>query len=281
MLSQFFYTPEVHFQPDGKVLKAWLSTNKNTMNNAGVMRPGMFNEPSMTSSLLFLLILLIELGATFWVNDQGMAIAIIVSFIFMDIALAVFSHRMEGRIVQSKNELLFNTNNLRGENIKSMIQRFTFYRNFFYVLILASGLYKGISFYLLYTTLDSMTICVIVAYFLAAILHIYNTGYAFAYWNFQLTLSNQFKKFMNTEGGVYKYEKDAPRQTAIETTIPLKEASTSKHAIVLRSGTYFFETKGILLDTELSELISKQVNNEQQRIIAIEGVRLQCAQLTW
>jgi hypothetical protein len=282
MTSKYFNNPEANFQPNGKGLKAWLSTNKNPMNNAGVIRPGLFNEPSISSSLGFLLILVIEILATVWVKEEGMSVATIIGTIFIDICLAVASHNFEGKIIQAKNELLFNTNSLRGENVKATINRFSFCKNIFYILILASGLYKGLSFYFLYETFDSMTLCVVIAYLVAAVLHIYNTGYAWAYWRFKMTMDSQFNDFMNTLGERYAYDKDLPRRSAIEATQRLTEANTFKHAIVKdENGNYFFETKGVLLDTELSELISKQLTKEQQRIIAVEGVRLQCAQLTW
>lgn len=281
MLSKYFNNPEANFQPSGKVLQAWLSTNKTPMNNAGLIRPGLFNEPSLTHSLGFLLILVIELLATLWVK-QTMSIATIMGTLFVDLCLAVASHLFEGKVLQAKNELLFNTNSLRGENVKARIQKFSFLKNLLYILILASGLYKGLSFYFVFEIFDSTTLCVIIMYLVAAVLQVYCTGYAFAYWAFKIKIDRQFSIFMASEGREYAYSKTEPRRTAIETTQNLTTVSTFKHKIVKdENGNFFFETKGILLDTELSEIISKQLNKEQQRIIAVEGVRLQCAMLTW
>jgi hypothetical protein len=281
MLSKYFNNPEVHFQPNGTALKAWLSTNKNPMNNAGVIRPGLFNEPSIAYFLGFLTILLIEGLATIYVNEY-MDIIAIAGTIFLDISLAWLSHRMEGKIAQAQNELLFNNNTLKGDKVRRILSRYSTFKNILHFLIMLSALYKGLSFYSTYDTLDSVVISICFAYLFGGFLHIRCTGYSFAYWSFRYIMYMQFAKFMDSDGTEYAYDKQNSRLTSIETSINLTTANTFKHAIVKdENGCFYFKTLGILLDTEISELVSKQLTKEQQRIVAVEAVRLQCEQLTW
>ena len=91
-----------------------------------------------------------------------------------------------------------------------------------------------------------------------------------------MIIKGQHSEYINSGGKKYSFDPENPLPHEIVSSISLVECSVGKHKIVKnKDNKFYFETCGLLTDKELNEFIGRQINNEQQRVVAVEGVRHQ------
>ncbi len=280
MISKYFGNPNFNFMPDGKILRAWLTTSKTSMVSYGVQRPGCYNEPSVNATLGVIILLALEFTATYLAKDSGTSINIIIALVVIDVFFAFMAHYWSGDVALLRNQLVF-ADEMESDNIQTQITRLTHIKYLFNGLIVVSALFKWLLFYLVYEIIDGTTYTVFAFYCTGALLHITCTGYAISYWRLKWMLDKQFSVFKKSTGKTHSFDRKNPVLTKINGPACINEVTTYKHDIVKRNNDFYFATTGILLDTELAELIARQNNAEAQRVLSIEGVKLQLNMLSW
>ena len=92
-------------------------------------------------------------------------------------------------------------------------------------------------------------------------------------------MNKEFRKHSSSNGRLFSY--NCAVETKIDSTMTFKEVSAGNHIIQRIGNDFYFVTKGILLDQHLIELAAKQPNQDQQRVIIIQGLILQYNQIGW
>lgn len=265
-----------NFIPSRNVLNYWNWTPKSATSSHGIQRPGLFNNPNYSwHGLGVVLILVFETWATLIALDLGVQIMAIIIAIVMDFVLAFVSHIWVKDINKAKNALVFADNILRQQKV-SEISRTKVVKNFFNLCILTLGFFKFYWFYSVYNNPDVTALFVFSCYTLGAVLHISCTGYFFYTLIIGMIIKGQHSEYINSGGKKYSFDPENPLPHEIISSISLVECSVGKHKIVKnKDNKFYFETCGLLTDKELNEFIGRQINNEQQRVVAVEGVRHQ------
>lgn len=285
----FEFNYEEDFEPKKNVLRLWLYTKKSDKPIHSIILPGMFNQSDYSAYALgFAFILLLEGAATVWVKSLGITIETIIAFIVLDIFLAIFGHIAYGRIIKFRNYVLVGSNsNESDKGIKTEIYKQTayynrkvtnwkIYRNIFNFLILVSGFMKFFWFYIDYATFDSTAMLIAFFYMAGAVLHILCTGFFLYTLYFNIKLKAQHRRYLRpSSSSKYTFDASNPRRLPM-TREALVEATAGRHSIK-KNGNEEYElvTNGVLTDENLSELIGKQDNPTQKRLVAIKGVEQQ------
>jgi hypothetical protein len=268
----FDFNYEHNFQPDANALNLSLFTPKRASNSYGVIRPGLFNNPDyIWYAFGFFAILVLE-GWALAITYEHVEIQLIAALVVFDFFLAIFSHLPQKTIIKNKNIVLFETNKTKIEAANRAIASKTRTKWFWYSLILGSGFLKAWFFFLGYGSFDATSFAVCVFYIIGAILHILCTGYALYTLFTKIRFNSQFSGYISSSGQKHQA---TSRSHALNSTVDLVEATVGKHHLEKKGSGFQFRTFGVLTDSELGEFIGKQVNPEQQRVVAIEGVKHQ------
>ena len=276
-MNEFNY--EENFAPSRTTKDWWLWTHKSPQKISGVSVPGLFQTTHYEWQLIgFFSIFLLEGIATFWSFTFGVAITAILVSIFVDVVLAIVAHIWHKEICRLKNENVF-TEGERNTANGQKISRLKLVTYFFYLLILGSAGFKCFWFFSVYSIghiFDSTALFIFVCYALGAILHITCTGYAFYTLIFKIKIRGEHNAYINSDGAEHSFNVTTPLKGLIETKMQLHPTEVGRHKIVKEDdGKFYFHTFGILTDKELRQFIGRQIEREQKRTVASEGVKHQ------
>lgn len=293
----FDFNYNENFEPSPNTKAFWLYTRKREMTAFGVTRPGLFATVNFEWQVVgFFAIFLLEGIATWWAFQEGVAITAILVSIFADVVLAVLSHLPQPNITKLKNELLF----VAGTNLANARSRLSSRRavqRFFYLLIIVSACFKFYWFFAVYEVFDSTALFVLTCYLIGALLHISCTGYAIFTAIFEIKIRREHREYNSSGGASHAFNPQQPRLHRFDTAIELQPVTVGRHKIertapprqtaseqkatdvtVERERTsdgFFLYTNGILTDKELTQMIGQQITPDQQRVVAVEGVKHQ------
>jgi hypothetical protein len=272
-------SPQYNFLPSIKVLNAWLSTDKNAMISFGISRPGLFNQPSGYYAYGVIIIIILEIVATY-LASENMDITAIMGMVVLDFILAAYSYKFQKTIIYGKNQLVF-SNTIQTERIRGSVKHAETIRGLIHVLIFLSAILKSYMYFDSINLFNGTTVLVSCLYIAGAYLHTTCTGFCIAFIIFNSLINSEFKQYIESGGQKFSYDKTKPTYSlVIETNIPLIECSTMKHSIVRKGDKYFFDCFGIMPDTDLSNLIASQHNSDAQRTVAVAGVKAQFEMLS-
>jgi hypothetical protein len=272
-------SPQYNFLPSTKVLNAWLYTDKNAMISFGISRPGLYNQPSGYYAYGVIIIIILELVATYLASEH-MEITAIIGMIVLDFILAAYSYKFQKTIIYGKNQLVF-SNTIQTEHIRRGVKRAERSRMLLHFLIFLSAVVKSYMYYDSINLLDGTTVLVSCLYIAGAYLHTTCTAFCISFLIFNSLLNSEFKQYIESGGQKFSYDKTrATYNIVIETNIPLLESATMKHSIVKKEGKYFFTCFGIMTDNDLSNLIASQHSSDAQRTVAVAGVKAQFEMLS-
>ncbi len=259
----FHFAPGFNFEPSRGTKNFWLYTKKKAEAHGGL--PGMFSTDGYSAQmLLFITIFILEGIATVYGYEQGMLWEAVVGCILIDIVLAMWAHWWQNEVCQLKNAKLVEADIVQRTNLEARIETCERYSNILNCLIGVSALIKCFFFYDTYMNLDGVFMGVIACYLIAALLHVYYTGYFLYTSRFNYLIWKDYKKHIASGGAQY-----AANHLSIKITndgLDLAETMAGRQRIV-KAQQYFFKTQDILQTHELNMLIAAQRSVAAQAII--------------
>jgi len=246
--------------------------------------PGMFNTSHLNLTILgFVMIFVVEGFATVLAHSLAVNVIAIVIAIFVDVILAVLSHLFHSKIIINKNQQIFSDEGIRVK-LKTQVSPLITYKNLFYLLILLSGVFKFWLFYIGYLSVDFICVGIFLCYIIGALLHISCTGYLLYTMYFAIKIHSEFQAYESSGMTRYIYDVNSPLRTIIDSEIHLNEAQRGEHKVKLlkyddNRREYCFESCGIMNDSDLNFLISRQSSPAQRIIVAKFGVKHQFTNL--
>ena len=271
----FDFNYNENFEPSSNTKAFWLYTKKREMTSYGVTRPGLFATVNYEWQVVgFFTIFILEGIATWWAYREGVAITAILVSIFVDMVLAILSHLPQRDITRLKNLKMFAigtdlANARMQQSNRRMVQRF------FYLLIVVSACFKFYWFFSVYEVFDSTALFVLACYLIGALLHISCTGYAIFTTIFERKINREHREYNASGGTRHAFDPGQPRPLRFDTAVELKTVEVGRHKIERAAEGFFLYTNGVLTDKELTTMIGMQITPDQQRVVAIEGVRHQ------
>lgn len=296
----FNFAPGYNYEPSRSTKNFGLYTKKKSETHGGL--PGMFSTVGYsTQMLLFIAIFILEGVATVYGYNEGMLWEAVVGCIVIDIFFAVGAHAWEKEVIELKNTLFVESAIVQKTKIQTRIETCERYSTILNVLIGVSALGKCFFFYDTYMNVDGVTMGVFACYLVAALLHVYYTGYFLYTSRFNYLIWKEYDKHISSGGA--QYIANRLSILIVNDGIDLNETSTGKQTLIKvrrvtapaipasADGTraavpeqavdeYFFKVHGVLEDSELNRLIVDQQSAAAQTIVAREGIKLQLQQLT-
>lgn len=264
-----------NFEPSSNTKAFWLYTRKREMTSYGVTRPGLFATINYEWQVVgFFSIFILEGIATWWAYREGVAITAILVSIFVDVVLAILSHLPQRDITRLKNQMMFATGTDLA-NASSKLSSRRVVQRLFYLLIVVSACFKFYWFFSVYEVFDSTALFVLACYLIGALLHISCTGYAIFTSIFERKIRREHREYNASGGTRHAFAPRQPRPLRFDSTIELQPVEVGRHRIERTTEGFFLYTNGVMTDKELTEMIGRQITPDQQRVVAIEGVRHQ------
>lgn len=262
--------------PPLEVLNRYLFTRKKEMIIAGIRMPGLFSIYNLHETTIgFILIFILEFSATILAIDNGLQPLMVIVLIIVDFVLAFIAHIPKKVIIESKNQLIIETNQFKTIEIEKRIQRGLRVTYFFDILIFLSA---GIKIYFIWELLGAklfspLGIFIIVAYIIAACLHVLCTGY-FIHSLYLLRQNRAAISEFKSSGGT-RHVANTLRIQLDNGNYILVTGDETSPSIVKENGVYFIESPGVLSDEDLNRLVSKQINATLQINIIKKGIEMQ------
>ncbi len=262
--------------PPLEVLNRYLFTRKKEMVIAGIRMPGLFSIYNLHETTIgFILIFILEFSATVLAVDNGLQPLMVIVLIIVDFVLAFIAHIPKKLILEGKNQLIIETNQFKIIEIEKRIQRGLRIAYIFNILIFISA---GIKIYFIWELLNTsmfspLGIFIIVAYIIAACLHVLCTGY-FIHTTYLLRQNRAAINDFKSSGGT--------KHRAMTLRVPLESGNyilvpgdAISPAIIKEGGDYFIESPGVPSDEDLNKLVRQQVNSTLQINIIKKGIEMQ------
>lgn len=265
-----------NYLPSQRTINLSLFSKKKRYESYNAFRPGLIGvEGYNWQALAFILILLIEGGATIYAKSQGIKIEAIVVAIFVDIILAIAAHVRHSKLVRLKNEKVFRPDDQKGRILNS-IKKEKRFKSFFNSLILFSGLFKAYLFFTAFGRInDIIPWGVAIFYMVAAILHVLFTGYFIFTSIYYISNRKDRKRFENSNRKENNHDSEKRIELKATEPISFKKVAIGKHAITQENDKYYLVTQGILTDFELDELIGLQEDDSARILLCKKGVEHQ------
>jgi hypothetical protein len=291
------------FMPSKEVKADWLYSLKKEANIQNAPMPGLFQSENYSLMLAGVcLVLLLEIGATVISYRYGVSWGAIGAAIIIDFVLAFLAHKPQKSICLLQNKLFIQEDALVREQLRREISSKKLVKNFWFALIIMSGIFKFYWFYDVYREnlisigllFDAYTLLVLMCYLVGAALHIVCTGYMLFTSFFHYRVHKEETTYINSinkdgqevNQGADRYLKitEFSDNPIINTTIELLPHSVGKHQLILDpkfdstqtdSPKYVFKIWGLLLDEELRQFVTHQNFAAQRDVIARAGVSIQ------
>ncbi len=264
------------YNPPQEVLNRYLFTRKKERTIAGITMPGLFSVYNFHETLVgIILILGFETAAIYIAIEDGLRPLVVIILMAVDFVLAFLAHLPKKSILIAKNQRIVATNNFNHIKIGKQIWRGNIISMIFAFSIIFSAFVK--IFFILRDVYDweigPETIFIIVAYLIAAFLHIFCTGDFIHTIFIEVQNYFAFKKFEESNGDINQ---------AIELLIPLTEGNYVLGPIDIacpkierRSDGIYIVSPGVPDDKDLHELVLRQTNVNLQAEIIRKGIEMQ------
>lgn len=280
------------FEPSINVKNLWTYTRKLSYNAAGIKLPGLFITKGFeTDTAAFVTVIFLEawglynLIAAIGGNGRGglnaFGIAVIFVLFLIDITLAILRHIPLGRECHNSNELVLVKTLAGRQRLSNASRRMRFLRPLLSVLIIAAAVVKLFLFNHLQKHVTGISVSILVSYMLAAMLHIYNTGY-FLY---GIVFSNRMKKEYNIwasgSGGANSLTIGDYRPFPIVVPdgerIDISAVTVDRHRIeyLPTYNCFVLRTWGVLTDGQLQTLVGRQRTATAGALVAQVGLQAQ------
>src|SRR5690606_21278427 len=191
------------YNPPLAVLNRYLFTRKKERTIAGITMPGMLSVYNFHETLIaFLLILVLEFSATILAVESGLDPLTVVVLIIVDFVLAVVAHIPTRRLIIAKNQRIIENDQFSLIRIGKKITKAKQFKFVFSALIVVSAFWKIFFVYEIFGPyiISPLGIFIMVAYLVAAALHLFSTGQFFhSLWLGQQN-RNQLSVFKKTNG---------------------------------------------------------------------------------
>lgn len=285
-----------HFQPDRNALAAWLATRKANLQIGTVSIPGFYADHKFTDDQAwyfgavsgelvgaFLTVLGgIRKGGPFLIG----AVILVLMFVSCDIFFAIKLHRNAAKKCYLRNQLY-----LTGDadpqfrrNLEIQYEDGQLVDFVLKIAIVLIALIKLAAIVLLGIFNNLLAYAPIgVLYLFVSYVHIYHTGYWWAYWRTARMFNHQYKMYGKNNGQHVALSlqhpflsgfklKNMPIKVGDIAIVEDKEPTTGHHPD--NQYAYVIQTKGVLLDDDIHLLMSGQ-EAQQKQLIAYECRRHQ------
>lgn len=270
------------FQPSAQTLKKWLSTRKPTLDVAGAQFPGFLSDEGNTSDTNWFWIAffgeMVGLFTTVYGGFRSggifllLACLAILMFILLDYVFAVKLHRQEGLRCKWESEKILETDAAAIADIGFRLRRGRFLDFLLITGILVIAAVKIVGIVLL-GVFNNIVLYIpfAVYYLIVAYVHIYHTGYYFAYRSTQKAIYRDHRHFASGETEYKAAEHRRPVQTASSLVMPAMhnphEITNRESEAGTKAGTngysYTVKTKGVLTDSDVINLIDNQADSNR------------------
>lgn len=270
------------FAPSSNTKEWSLYTHKTEQQVEGVVHPGLFQTTYYEWQMIGLAaIVLLEVAATYWCKIEGVVITAILASIFLDVVLAVVAHVFQKDICRLKNRMVYESDREIGI-IKKRLQSARLKQRFFYFLIVVSAVFKIFWFVTVYNVIDATTLFITTCYLVGALLHARCTGYAIFTFIFNRKMSSEHAKYVDSRGERSAFDPAKPIPAIIAGPEDLAPVSVEvgRHRLFTKEGQTLLHTLGVLTDAELTEMVGRQPQPEQKRVLLISGIKHQMEILT-
>jgi hypothetical protein len=264
------------YNPPLAVLNRYLFTRKKERTIAGITMPGLFSVYNFNETLIgFLLIFVLEFSATILAMNVGLAPLMVIVLIIVDFVLAFLAHIPRKKVLVAKNQRIIENNQFSLLKINKRIRQGRRFTYFFDFLLIVSASFKIFFVYELLgaSIFSPLGIFIIVAYIIAAWLHIFCTGdFVHTVWiNRQNSAAiDQFK-----ESGGAKNSATRIRIVLKESNYILGPDDITVPSIVKEGNTYFIDSPGVPDDEDLNRIIMRQLQVDLQRNVIEKGIEMQ------
>lgn len=303
-----------NFEPSTQTKRFWLYVRKPGFDIDGDPFPGLFEISDYTRDrLFFVLAIALEIWSMFMILSVGTIpilyqVALVATAMFVDISLAIYFHFYEGRILLRKNETIAAEARYTPPQARAAraayarhIRRYHILRLIPAALIVAFAICKSAIYVMLQRETNILTISVVVAYILIAVIHLNNTGYfCYAFVGEWLFLRPDKRRFQNihdkthnkanvtavTHGFEYIYtntelvptrfpdsrgEHLPPESFGLERGLP----NSGKVGADAKYPDYTLFTWGVFTDQQLQAVSHAQMVKEKKLLVASHGVSRQ------
>ena len=279
------------FEPDKDALSKWLGTRKAGFYAGNTAIHGFFEDfkPNSDITWFFFAIIGELVGAALTLQGgirKGGAflygsIFLVLMFIICDILFAIKLHRNVAKKCYIDNLLFLNGEDdpIRSVNLKQRREEGKTGDVFYVSCIIFIAIVKIASVVLLGLFNNLMAyIPIAILYFFVCYVHIYHTGYAWAFWDTDRTFQKQYKEFARS-GKHLAQTLEHTFSSDFELKLPISlgeiiSITEDKPFQIQEDGQtmykYILKTKGILTDNDISLIMNGQGDN-QRRIIAYEA----------
>lgn len=300
-----YLRPDENFAPTSGTRNQWLHTPKKQKTIAGITIYGLFEtyrfDLCITALLAIIVAEAIAFGIFYSEADNINTIIIVLAAMILDFILALLSHKDQDKICLINN-LITLENDVRKKQslqngpidsqnplygIKKSLKYYNRIKITYRVFIAFLAVVKIGAFAAFHEgdngNIDGIFVFVTALYSIAAYLHIMFTGYLYYVWTFHRNVKREHDRYVSSGGDLYSYDVNDPLSSVIETTTELNIVRQGDQEIIRdanKPNTYRLITLGILTDTELNYLVSRQDNSEQKGIVLRVGIRHQIEQLS-
>jgi len=267
------------FVPSIETRRFGMFTKKLSFSSHGVNRPGIFSMTGYpTLAFLVMAIIVLEGTALYLSKEEGVTSIIIFSIIIVDFMVAALGHLFVKKGKLAENEAVF-TDGVVLEKVRKSIKKARAYQLLFHAAIIFLGglkVYFFLDHYLhINESITGLALSVSVFYIVAAVLHVFATGYFIFTSIFLFRMWQEYGRYVESGGKKYSFDPKNPIKSYFETEMELIPAQVGKHSLKKEGYKWVIETNGLLMDHELDEMIGKQHTPAQKHKLSLEGVRHQ------
>jgi phosphate transport system substrate-binding protein len=278
--------PRKNLELSRALKRALLAVRKSVRKFGSIELPGLFDVACGTrDSLLFLIAIFLEIYGLYNLRLVGDIQLMAAAGLFaLDIVAGLMWHCGQSRRTELANRLAVTTDPAERAALKAAYpMSFTFVRLVGLLAIVGLAGFKMLTF-ISFAGGDTplgVVLLIAVTYAVVGVIHVLISGYFLALAVFQIArLIEQLRNLR------HKPFKDAPnyvkghRHHVFESKVELQNTALGKHSLGLvrvKNGAFVYDlaTWGILLDSELAELILQQPLHQQRAIVGDEGLRAQ------
>lgn len=281
------------FEPSSEVLGLWLKTRKSKVRVAGIEMPGYFSDSGSASDYGWVAVgifgELLGLAATIYGGARSggsflaVATGVVVLFIILDVAAAIWLHRNHGEQCKERSKKILTDDAAQivaidqkikaGAAIDFMLKGLIVLIAIFKVLgIVLLGMFNQLALYAPFAIL----------YFVVVYVHIKHTGYAWFYYKTTAKMEKEHRDFGNGTYSARNYSK----QVSLTSNLLVRKADkwsdmTEKdiitydpHTIAIRNLSkkeFTINAVGILTDEEIIGLVAGQ--SIENQIVLFKAAR--------
>jgi len=264
------------YNPPLAVLDRYLFTRKKERIIAGITMPGLFSIYNFHETLIgFILIFVLEFAATLLAIDIGLQPLMVVVLIVVDFILAVIAHIPHKSVLLAKNQRIIESNQFQVIKINRRISKGKLFAIFFDSLLLISAACKIFFIWELLRDgiFSPLGIFIVIAYLIAAWLHILCTGDFFhTVW---INRQNNSAIAGFKESGGVKNSATRIRFLLDEGNYILGPDDETMPAIIMEQNVYYIDSPGVPDDEDLNRIIMRQLHVELQRNVIVKGIEMQ------